>query len=389
MLRKADENTVEKLSSEYPQAEKQHKEEMYARVKERMESSDNTFTEEVSGVEKYTRRSWMRFVPAAAMSLVLIGGAVGGSVMMLKNSRNVLPAAELEETTTLNSEPAENETSAESKIEQEEKQSDITKDNIFAICENGRIGNFDKISYSFESVYDHDNGYHDESRCEIMADNIQNVAMMISHREYYREDGSIWYTGDCTDYFYHGSGAGIEVSNSPDSDNERNNKKEFYTYAAADWNDYINTASLDGKFLLENFDNWNIIGTDEYLGRKCAEISGTTVLHTNRDKYVDDLPSDLADYLNETDEVFTCEFTITIDIETGIWMKSDIKHTDYDNEHFSFTITDIAYGDEAKAPMTADEFRQCALDGCTKCMYNDNDEYSFEPVNESDLDFLD
>ena len=41
MLRNPDEKTLERLSSEYPQAEQNHKDKMYEKVKERMSSRDN------------------------------------------------------------------------------------------------------------------------------------------------------------------------------------------------------------------------------------------------------------------------------------------------------------------------------------------------------------
>ena len=95
--------------------------------------------------------------------------------------------------------------------------------------------------------------------------------------------------------------------------------------------------------------------------------------------------------LEEDNDMCTCEYTITIDIETGVWMKSEIKHTDFDLAHNTFTITDIAIADDAKSPMSKDEFKQSALDDCFKCTYDENDESRppLEPVNESDLAFLD
>lgn len=86
MLRNPDEKTLERLSSEYPQAEQNHKNKMYEKVKERMSSNDNAFTDEVSGVEIYTRRHLWRMVPAALMSIALVGGFVGGGLIMLKKT---------------------------------------------------------------------------------------------------------------------------------------------------------------------------------------------------------------------------------------------------------------------------------------------------------------
>ena len=71
-------------------------------------------------------------------------------------------------------------------------------------------------------------------------------------------------------------------------------------------------------------------------------------------------------------------------------MKSDIKHTDYDNGRYIFKITDIGYGENAESPVSKDEFRQSALDNCFKCVFDEEGKElpPFEPVDESDLDFL-
>ena len=79
-----------------------------------------------------------------------------------------------------------------------------------------------------------------------------------------------------------------------------------------------------------------------------------------------------------------------IDYETGIWMKSDIKEKNYGSAHYTFTITDIALEDDAKPlPMSKEEFKQAALNDCVKrvCVENEED-YTIEPVDESDLAFL-
>ena len=152
MLRNPDEKTLERLSSEYPQAEQSQKDKMYEKVKERMNSNDNVFTDEVSGVERYTRRHLWKKIPAAVMSIALVGGAISGSAIMLKNNRSTMPSSEVsEETSTIN----DNETTANSVIdetnaEQSIDQSDVTKELIFSICENCMTKNFDKISYSYE-----------------------------------------------------------------------------------------------------------------------------------------------------------------------------------------------------------------------------------------------
>ena len=382
MLRNPDEKTLERLSSEYPQAEQNHKDKMYEKVKERMNNNDNVFTEEVHGVEKYTRRHLWKMVPAAVMSVALLGGAVGGGVIMLKNNRSSTPSAEISaETTTLNSiETTANGVIDETNAVQGNAQSDVTKDLIFSICENGRTQNFDQISYSYEIRYDYDTGYHDEKNGEIKVDNIQNIASETLNTGYYRKDGSTVHKTSSTEYTCNGKTAGIYeyYCDSPDEDN---NRKEFHIDENGTLDHVINEALQDGMNLLENFDDWDIVGIEEYLGRRCAVISGTTETAITYESSPD----------QEADsDICTCEYTIFIDTETGVWMKGNIKHTDFDLEQCTFAITDIGYGDSAKSPMSKDEFKQYALDGCFKGVYDGENEnpISYEPVNESDLAFL-
>ena len=378
MLRNPDENTLERLSSEYPQAEPDHKNKMYEKVKDRMSSNDNVFTDEVRGVEKYTRRQLWKRVPAAVMSIALVGGAVGGGFIMLKNNSRITPSTEIsEETTTLNDvETTVNGVIDETKAEQKIDQSDVTKDMIYEICENVITKNFDRISYSYELRSDYDTGYHDEENTGIYVDNTQNTGIKTSIGGYYRDDGSLVHGKNYTEYFYNNTWAGISEFDSSDI----GNKKEFYTSEKDDLNFTINDASLGGKNLLADFDNWNITGFEDYLGRKCAVISGTSDIKIQYESSSDE----------EDFDICTCEFTISIDYETGIWMKSDIKHTNYDLAHYISTITDIAFADDAKSPMSKDEFKQSALNDCVKRVYNENEQTcTIEAVNESDLAFLD
>lgn len=399
MLRNADEKTVERITSEFPQAEKDHKDKMYARVQERMTGSGNVYTDEVRGVEKYSGRHLWRLVPTAVMSVVLIGGAVGGGVMMLKNSAGTTPSAQITseiapaaaaEAAENTAEAAATEAATEAQAAQNDAQSGITKDLIFSICENGSTKNFDRISCSYDVVYYEDTGYRSEHSVQIMSDRSQNILTKYSDLGYYRNDGSTVYTDKTTEYFCNGTRAGITVFNSPDTDDAANNRKDFFSVETPELNYLIDDASARGRDLLENFDDWEIVGTEDYLGRKCAVIKGASEISMAWEGGEEDISPDTAGYSGGNSDVCPCEFTITIDVETGVWMKSDIKHTDYDLEHIVSTVTDIAYGEAAKAPLTADGFRQLVLDGCTKLVFNaDGADTTIEPVCEADLAFLD
>ena len=381
MLRNPDEKTLERVSSEFPQAEQSHKDKMYEKVKERMNhndnENDNVFAVEVSGVEKYTRRHLWKRVSAAAMSIALAGGALGGGLFMLKNNSSKKQSAEISKAAAVvsDTETTANSVIAETSAEQKIDQSDVDKNLIFAICENGMTKIYDKVSYSYEYRSDYTTGYHMEAKARVYVDSTQDTAVKQTTGGYYRNDGSTVDHNDYIEIFDNNTVAGISEAVSSDA----GGKKEFYAFNSDVSDVTVIDETVKEKELLENFDNWEITGFEEYLGRKCAVISGTSDIKI---KYLIDE--------EESFDICTCEFTAMIDYETGIWMKRDIKDTNFDHAHFTYTITDIAFADDAQAPMTKDEFKRSALNDCVKRICDeDKQTYTFEPVNESDLAFLD
>ena len=406
MLRNTDEKTTKRLSAEFPQAEKQHKDEMYAKVRKRMNNNESVFADEVRGVEKYARRPLWKVVPMAVMSLVLVCGVVGGGAMMLKSSSNTVPSSEIEttmeatdnnrenaevlqdateETTTGEAEniateestavSTENAQPAETEAVQSNDQFELTKESIYALCEKCAASEFSKISYTYESREDYDTGYHSEYVGEIkIVDNDDSASKKVFYG-YYRDDGSIVYETNANIYNYHNMTYKISGSVSPDYSDEENNRIEFIADEAVIlYHDIINDAD-DAKEMLQNFDGWNIKGVEEYLGRKCAVVSGTTDVPICYEG--DEVPSD----------VCTSEFTFMIDVETGVFMKSDIKHTTFDLAHYSNAITDIAYGDAAKSPISPNEFKQLVMESnCQKPICNPGtNNFDYTPVTEADL----
>ena len=87
-LENADEDTIKKIAADCP-ASDEEKERMFAMsrkiYKERTKESNNINTEtlEVSGVEKYRKPIWQKFVAAAA-ALALTAGAVTGGVLLFR-----------------------------------------------------------------------------------------------------------------------------------------------------------------------------------------------------------------------------------------------------------------------------------------------------------------
>ena len=377
MLRNADEMTLERLTSEYPQAEPNHKDEMYNKLKERMSGSDNMITCEVRESE---RRSLWKMVPAAVLSIALVGGVIGGGMTALKNNIGTVPLAEIPE--DMNASVTESDGAAgETDAVQEDAQVEVTKEQLFSKIADCRPENFDRLSYSYNMRTEYETGCYDENIGKINIDSTQKVASGTDSSTYFRADGSVVSKGDGITYICNGKDAEIGAHDIFD-DGDIFNKRKMLSVKDTDSLDYEFSIRTElGKRLFENFDNWNITGTEEYLGRKCAVISGVSVIPVNIEYHPE---------LGEQNDLVTCEYTVTIDTETGVWMKSDIKHSDYDNGRYIFKITGIGYGENAESPVSKDEFRQSALDNCFKCVFDEEGKGlpPFEPVDESDLDFL-
>ncbi|MCR5707833.1 MAG: hypothetical protein K6G82_06125 [Ruminococcus sp.] len=110
----ADDETLKKVADSHPMVSDTKKEELCARISERINAGEE-HADFVSGVEVRRGRGTSRFVGfAAALALVL--GGLGGGGLLLKNRMGAAPAAELEES----AEVTEAETEAATEADTEE-----------------------------------------------------------------------------------------------------------------------------------------------------------------------------------------------------------------------------------------------------------------------------
>lgn len=110
----ADDETLKKVADSHPMVSDTKKEELCARISERINAGEE-HADFVSGVEVRRGRGTSRFVGfAAALALVL--GVLGGGGMLLKNRMGAAPAAELEDSAEVETEAV---TDAEELTEEE------------------------------------------------------------------------------------------------------------------------------------------------------------------------------------------------------------------------------------------------------------------------------
>ncbi len=108
LIEAADNDTLKAVADAHPMVSDKKKDELYARISERVSIGDD-YADSVSGVEVKHGRGASRFVGfAAALALVLAG--LGGGGLLLKNRMGAAPAAELEESAEVVEETTEEET---------------------------------------------------------------------------------------------------------------------------------------------------------------------------------------------------------------------------------------------------------------------------------------
>lgn len=405
MLRNADEKTVERLSAEYPQADGARKDRIYAKIESRINGSGYDFTDEVSGVEKYRRRPMWKAIPVAAMCLAVVGGTLGGGLMLMKNNNKAaiqsteVSTDELEalsnetttaaETTTEAATDAPVDTELEQAYNKAVSDEEVTKDYIFSICANGYINNFDKISYTYNTTNYVSDSFHESYSGEYRVDNVNHIGSYTHRDDVVTEYKEKTFVADYVLYNYNNNTVFLtdyEGDGIPDV--------PLHTYYYEPENDTFNEPVAYDAYkavdYLEDFNDWEITSIEDFNGRRCAVVSGTALINANWWGNPDDFSSEDMELLKEYDNTSKRSFTFYIDIQTGVWMKSDIVSEDPTSPgHDTFEITEIAYGDAAKTPISADEIKSKIDNGSYQLeLFGVSDSERYRSVQPEDYSFL-
>ena len=115
---------AERIAADYPTGDKSQRDRIFNEIERRVEGRTTSDDMDVSGVETYRPRIYMKVISAAAAVVLVAGAAVGGSYLLRGRNKNltVEPSSEvIEETAEATSAPATEEQTTEPEVPTEEQ----------------------------------------------------------------------------------------------------------------------------------------------------------------------------------------------------------------------------------------------------------------------------
>ena len=114
LFKETDDMTIDKISQEFPVLTKEEKERIFAMSEKKYDSgSERTINTaefsdeaEVTGVERYKRPIWYKYMSIAAAVVLMVGG-ISGSLMLMNRGSRITPAADPETTVPTETETTE------------------------------------------------------------------------------------------------------------------------------------------------------------------------------------------------------------------------------------------------------------------------------------------
>jgi hypothetical protein len=115
---------AERIAADYPTGDKSQRDRIFNEIERRVEGRTTSDDMDVSGVETYRPRIYMKVISAAAALVLAAGAAVGGSYLLRGRNKNltVEPSSEvMEETTETTAAPTTEEQTTEPEVPTEEQ----------------------------------------------------------------------------------------------------------------------------------------------------------------------------------------------------------------------------------------------------------------------------
>lgn len=328
-LQNADKASVEKLM-----AEESKKNEIYAKVMERVSgSSDSDFADEVSGVEHYDRKISMTRIASIAAAAVLVTGGVLAGFKLMKNDRfNNNNSSNTESTT-------ETENTTRNEVPYE-----INKNSIQHIV--GRDWSYHKFSCDYEirsNEYDtstKSEPYTIKGSCKL--DNDSKTGWNRNEIIYDEPD----HEEKINNLIYEYSFNGYRIYTNETYEGDIKNKRYDVSFGAG--SEEINLDKLPRTYgwlwsFLDDTSKWDIKDDKTENGRRIVTVEG---------ECGHDIVTNGA----------SMKFTADIDAESGIVLSEVYKNLS-EEVVYEVKYTNYKFDDEAEAPMAPAEFKQFVLDG--------------------------
>ena len=311
ILQNADDETIERIVKDYPQADSKKADRIFRQVERRVQNSDGDFTaDEVSGVERRSDRRVFRRVVSAAACLAIVAAGTGTAYALRRNApdNEKLPAAEVTEEVSSDMAAPASRTVPEN----------IDKDYIIDLCSNAR-SNYSALSISYTNTIssDYDHIYKGSLQIDNRADTFwsqEKVDILRKGESIGKYDGFMFANGTNRVFRIADNARMYQVDNNYSGSNSM-------FYCPESWvNEWLST---------EN--DWSVAETTTFSGRECIVITGI-----------------------ESNDISFCMW---IDAETGV----PLRFTQKGQYYAMFEVNSITYNDNTGF-MTKENFKEFLKD---------------------------
>ncbi len=183
---------AERIAADYPTGDKEQRDRIFNEIERRVEGRTTSDDMDVSGVETYRPRIYMKVISAAAALVLAAGAAVGGSYLLRGRDKNltVEPSSEvIEETTETTAAPTTEEQTTEPEVPTEEQ--------LLELLNSRSYDDYPQLNIGYTMVSD--NGVSTErglAKRDMVTGNESMVKKWSHNAEYYKnfsdEDLADW-----------------------------------------------------------------------------------------------------------------------------------------------------------------------------------------------------
>ena len=334
--------TVEKISAEYPTGDKIQRDRIYREIERRVDDSCVS-GEDVRGVEAYRSRPYMRIISAAAAFVIIVGAAAGGGYIMRNGSSNYADnAVSVEGTTAPSESPTEPETT-----EAAAEPAPLTKEEILDKITNRRYDDFNQINIEYTRTTEDEISEHGIAKRDCVTGNESCIKTF-----YYKNDGTMdappeWTT---TDEIFAYKDLYICIY-SDTSDNitpqyEVMNRSAIHGRSSAESSILSNLPDGYMSNGLEDFDLDEVSDT-VFLGRECTSAVFSYHGNATPDSEPENPDEPFRPAAEDEPLLFDVTTNIIFDNETGIVL--DLKNT-VGTSKCGFTVDSIRFNEDAELP---------------------------------------
>ncbi|MBR3666776.1 MAG: hypothetical protein IKN66_06420 [Ruminococcus sp.] len=360
---------AERIAADYPTGDKEQRDRIFNEIERRVEGRTTSDDMDVSGVETYRPRIYMKVISAAAALVLVAGAAVGGSYLLRGRDKNltVEPSSEvIEETAETTAAPTTEEQTTEPEVPTEEQ--------LLELLNSRSYDDYQQLNIGYTMVSD--NGVSTErglAKRDMVTGNESMVKKWSHNAEYYKnfsdEDLADW---------------GIDLDNveSIYTSNEMFMYKDLYicVYGSSDKNfieQYEVTDRKDSVFDTPNvfaspcnfysevvleeintgkYEIQEISGGATFLGRDCtsARLFCPSVTEYEQKMGRGGVRIFDEEYVDEV------QLDILVDNETGLilWFKD--TQGDYTEE---YSVDTLLFNEDAELPEDGADIKE-RLSGC-------------------------